>query len=216
MNDFMKSLTIRSVASHDLAAVAAVHSAAFPEAALTRFGRESIRRYYQWQFENARDLIFLVAWFDGRVVGFVCAGSFRHALGGFVRREWPYLVFRALSRPWLLLNRLTFVRVKMAVRLLSRSGGPVGVVTEDQNAQQEQSRRFGVLSLATHPSHGGRGVGRTLMAQVETHARSKGVRQLRLTVDPHNDRAVDFYSRLGWRREPSDGAWSGSMVKDLH
>ena len=47
----------------------------------------------------------------------------------------------------------------------------------------------------------GRGIGRKLLLQGESEIAGRGHRTFRLRVVKSNSRAVDFYSRLGWRVE---------------
>jgi GNAT superfamily N-acetyltransferase len=43
------------------------------------------------------------------------------------------------------------------------------------------------------------GIGRRLVAQLEDMAQTRGERRLELAVEKHNDEALAFYQRLGWK-----------------
>lgn len=55
-----------------------------------------------------------------------------------------------------------------------------------------------VLSLAVHPDHRRRGIGRGLMAVAEDVARRSASREVRLEVSTNNAGAIAFYDTLGY------------------
>jgi ribosomal protein S18 acetylase RimI-like enzyme len=57
-----------------------------------------------------------------------------------------------------------------------------------------------LYSIAVDPGRAGRGVGRALLAAVQTHATEHGCKVLRLEVRENNQRAIALYDRLGYRR----------------
>ncbi len=57
-----------------------------------------------------------------------------------------------------------------------------------------------LYSIAVDPLKAGRGVGRALLAAVETLAVEQGCEVLRLEVKEENRRAIALYERLGYRR----------------
>ena len=199
----------------DLEAVAALHARAFPDAALTAFGPEAVRRYYLWLLEGPHDAKLMLAWRGDRVVGFCAAGWFRGAMRGFLRANRLYLVGCVLRHPSLLRTELARERIALAARLTLRFSW-LGQVRAKHAAVPQDVRRFGVLSIATAPDARGSGAGRALMMEAEARARRDGHTSMILTVHPDNVRAVMFYEQLGWeRRIVSDGRWTGSMEKRL-
>jgi ribosomal protein S18 acetylase RimI-like enzyme len=56
-----------------------------------------------------------------------------------------------------------------------------------------------IANIYVSPSLQGQGIGAALMQRAEDHARDLGVGKLELTVLSRNQRAVDFYRRLGYR-----------------
>jgi ribosomal-protein-alanine N-acetyltransferase len=61
-------------------------------------------------------------------------------------------------------------------------------------------RAVRLYSIAVDPLKAGRGVGRALLAAVETLAVEQGCEVLRLEVKEENRRAIALYERLGYRR----------------
>lgn len=187
--------------------MAALHARAFPEAAITAFGPEAVRRYYQWLLEGPHDAALMLAWRGDRLAGFCAAGWFRGAMRGFLRANRLYLAGRVLRHPSLLGSELVRERIALAVRLTWRFSRPTSA--------PQDVRRFGVLSIATDPDVRGSGAGRALMHEAEARARRDGHTSMLLTVHPDNTRAVAFYEQLGWERTAGDGPWTGMMEKRL-
>lgn len=194
----------------DLHGVARVHLASFPVSAMTRLGREAVRRYYLWQLEGPHEHYFRGAWEDGGLVGFCVSGISRGALAGYLRANRAYLGVQLLLRPWLWGSELVRERVRTALRSLGRRRHP----GEGLNAAASTGpRSWGILSIAVHPAVQGKGVAQLLMMDAEEEARRRGFSQLHLTVATENHRAVRFYEKLGWRKDPDEASWAGRMVK---
>ena len=211
----MADVRISPCRREDLDAVAALHARAFPDAALTAFGREALRRYYQWISEGPHDAALMLAWRGDRLVGFCAAGWFRGAVREFLRANRLYLAGQVLRHPSLLRTELVRERIVLAVRLTLRFSR-LGRRRAKAAAPPQDVRRFGVLAIGTDPDVRGSGAGRALMLEAEQRARREGYPAMVLTVHPDNTRAVTFYEQLGWeRRTAADGSWTGSMEKRL-
>jgi len=75
-----------------------------------------------------------------------------------------------------------------------------------------------LASLAVHPEHRRRGLGRLLLHDALTRARNASARWLSLDVDRQNRGAVAMYGREGFgvlRRFREDGRWRQEMVRRL-
>jgi ribosomal protein S18 acetylase RimI-like enzyme len=202
-------LRIAPLSPADLPAVVALHTRAFPDAALTAFGPEALRRYYHWLLDGPHDAALTGAWQHQSLVGFCAAGVFRGAMSGFLRANRSYLAAHVLRHPRLVLSPLIRDRIAAALRItlrFSRLGRAAA-------ASSASAPSFGILSIATAPAVRGAGVGRALMAEAEGRARGTNHARMTLTVHPDNARAVYFYEQLGWTRtgEP----WTGAMTREL-
>ena len=63
-------------------------------------------------------------------------------------------------------------------------------------------RRGLVYHLAVAPDWRGRGLGRQLMAELESRLRARGCLKAYLLVTPDNAEALEFYARQGWEEMP--------------
>lgn len=201
----------------DLVKVTCVHLAAFPDSALTKLGREAVRRYYEWQIIGPHDGLNIGAFVGSELVGFCFGGIRRGALGGYLERNRAFLIRRVIMHPWLLANPLFRERAQFAVKRLfgrlvpKRTPAPQVVTVNAVN----DVPAFGILSIAVNPTHHGSGAGQLLMQFSEDEARKRGFTKMHLTVHPSNERAVRFYEKMGWRRDYTNDVWTGSMSKLL-
>ena len=94
-----EALQLLKIESGHLRAVAEIHIKAFPEGALTRLGKEAVRRYYKWQLTGPHDHHFIGAFDAGCLKAFAVGGKSRGALSGFVRQEKYFLAGKMLLNP---------------------------------------------------------------------------------------------------------------------
>jgi ribosomal protein S18 acetylase RimI-like enzyme len=208
------TVVIRRLAERDLWAVADVHLAAFPASALTRIGREAVRRYYHWLLTGPHDVTALGAFIDEELDGFCFGGRFNGAMAGFLRQNRTFLACRVALRPWLLRDAMFRERLRFARRSWRRLRKRRSTAGASQALAPDQPC-FGILSIAVHPTRQGTGVGHRLMLAAETAARECGYRTMDLTVDPANLKGIQFYRRLHWRQAEDLGPWTGRMTKSL-
>lgn len=192
------ALQIRALQPAHLGEVARIHRDAFPRSALSRLGRASVYRYYLWQLQGPHEICALGAWLDGALVGFVVAGVFRGALGGFLSRNRGLLTWAVLVRPWILGHHQIRQAVAVALRSLARRSSRRPPDRSPQGDPPARRESFGVLSIAVARSARRYGVARELMHHVEREAERRGFRRLHLTVRERNQGAIRFYEALGW------------------
>jgi ribosomal protein S18 acetylase RimI-like enzyme len=203
-------VAIRALEASDIDAVAAIHCAAFPTAALTRLGGEAVRRYYAWQLESPeKELYTFGATVNGVLMGFCFGGILPNAISGFLRKNRTFLMLRVLARPALVANPLFRTRLESALRIVLRRKRPVS--TPAARAKLP----FDILSIAVSPEFQGSGLGELMMKAAESAARCNGFRLMTLGVHVDNVRAVAFYERIGWSKTLFKGTWRGNMLKWL-
>ncbi len=207
----MAEFRVARIAPSELSAVVPVHQSAFRDSAITAFGPEAIRRYYLWLVEGPHDAALMGAWDGPALVGFCAAGVFRGAMNGFLRTNRLYLAGQIGRHPSLVLSPMIRDRLRTALSITLRFSRLARVVP----TAEVRAPSFGVLSIATTPAVRGSGAGLALMREAEERARAEGHAQMTLTVHPDNDRAIRFYERLGWNRQPGQVPWIGTMVRAL-
>lgn len=208
----MSSILIRNVSESDLLEITSIHMSAFPESALTKLGKEAVRRYYHWQLHGPHDCYAIAAYDVDQMLGFCFGGVFRGALVGFLQKNKQFLFWRVLLRPWLLFNEIFRDRLKTAFRSLRIFPRKKKVIKTSIPSNPVKS--FSILSIAVDPSIQTKGVGKMLMQTAELEAIHRGYDHMHLTVHPSNTNAVQFYLRVGWIKKEED-PWSGGMFKIL-
>ena len=181
------SVNVRAMSTGDLAAVVAIHLAAFPNFFLTFLGPRFLRELYS---AVMRDGIALVAT-DGDLIAGFAAGvvgskSFYRQL--FRRRFIPVglaIVPAILRRPSTLFRVLRRVSQRTTGEGSATSGAEL-------------------MSLAVDPQQQRHGVGRVLVEAFAERARAAGAENLWLITDAvDNDRVKKFYESLGFTRRRS-------------
>lgn len=205
-------MKIRELTPSDLPAVADIHMAAFPASAISRLGREAARRFYDSLMRGPHDASGWGAVECDHMVGYCFGGVWRNAEVFYLRQNVLYLAWRALTHPWLLNHPFFRSRVRLAFRLLQPGKRAPNALAPPVDAGE---RRFGIQSIAVHPTFQGRGVAKLLLQSSEAMARRRGFSKMDLSVHTDNQRAIGFYERMGWERFLTDGVWRGFMFRRL-
>ena len=90
-----------------------------------------------------------------------------------------------------------FIAARNRILVATEAGGLVGYALVTWRRGGRTARLY---SVAVARESAGRGVGRALLAAVQTHAVEQGCEILRLEVREDNRRAIALYKRLGYRR----------------
>ena len=91
------------------------------------------------------------------------------------------------------------------IRVLNRENAGYGFVDDDTPE----------LGMAIMSEHRGQGMGRHLLSEMITLARSIGYSALSLSVDPNNQTALKMYEKGGFKKVYQDDGGSWTMKKDL-
>lgn len=201
-----RDVVVRRLSATDLPAVARIHCGAFKKSALTRFGLETVERFYSWQLRETRAHALGVDVAESGLAAFCFAGVFADAFAGFMRENKRFLASRVARRPWLVATPLVLKRIGRGLRILSRPQPP-------PSAPQPCERAFDILAIGVDPQYQRRGFGRLLMDEAQELAQRNGFRLMTLFVNRDNVQAQRFYERLGWQKTIERGAWRGCMTK---
>lgn len=200
---------IDALHAEDLPGSACVHRLAFPNSAIAQLGLATAERYHGALLAR-NDVVAFGAFERSRVIGFCFAGTAASPEGEFLRHHFGFIAGQLFRRPLLLTRPFIRDRIRTGLQLLGRRN-----LTSASPETPESMGALLVLYLAVAPSHQRRGVARTLLERVESHARRARFSCLELSVYPDNRRAIEFYEHAGWRRTPGEGAWQGFMGKAL-
>lgn len=202
----MTDLTVISLEHRDVERVAQIHIAAFPQSFLSKLGPAALSRYYDWQFRGPHLVVAHGIEIHGRLAGFCISGVFRAAMLGFLRRNLGLLARELVRQPGLVFTRLFAGRLAYGLYLFVRPRG---------EAAKSLENPYRILSLAVHPDFHGMRIGHTLLEAAELAARTSGVAQMSLRVDPLNGPAIHLYKNHGWSECLEGGCWQGLMVRAL-
>ena len=214
-------IILRELNTDDLPLIAAVHSAAFPDGALTRLGRVVVERYYLWQLTGPHSTVRAVGAFSGGdCAGFSFGGVFTGgSTSGFLRLNKTLLVKQFLLHPQNILSPQYLQRVWTSVKILRRAARrTLEIAAENASPNKKSPKKpasFGILSIAVSPEFQSHGIGKMLLLDAEREAVRSGFSQMDLMVHPDNTQAVRFYEKLEWEKLSADGKWRGVMIKKL-
>lgn len=180
--------------------IARVHYQAYSSRHFTScFSGEMLRRYYSLLISNS-DVSLVSVSDDGRLNGFVISGvGVGSGVTAFVKKHRVYLVFLLLKNPAFLYEKLRFfLSSRLSKKILSKKVTP-----------------FRLMSIAVDPSSQSKGVGATMIENLESKLSSIDVLSYGLSVRKENCRAIDFYRRNGFLTE-KETADSIYFFKELY
>jgi ribosomal protein S18 acetylase RimI-like enzyme len=213
--DFTSIAELQELGIDDLMDVAKIHMAAFQDSALTWLGRETVRRYYEWQLMGPHEVVALGAFTEHQMLGYCFGGRFHGALSGFLQKNRLYLIGIVLTHPNLFVHPYFRSRVTQSVKILKKN--PTRPQPSPAAFAPKMQRHFGILAIATRPDVQGKGIGKKLMLRMEAIAGKRDFPVMNLSVDPKNVRAIAFYQRLGWKKYiEGEETWTGRMIKNLN
>jgi RimJ/RimL family protein N-acetyltransferase len=88
-----------------------------------------------------------------------------------------------------------------SVVLLAEDGREQVGYVEACGGEFRRNRHTAAVVIGVRRSHGGRGVGKRLLTELDGWARANGVRRLELTVMTHNEVAAGLYRAMGYEVE---------------
>ena len=89
----------------------------------------------------------------------------------------------------------------------SATGETVGWLHGAEQELLESGRRCEILGLVIDPEHRGQGIGRRLVAAVETWARARDLKQMTVRSNVVRTESHPFFERLGYARAKTQHAY---------
>lgn len=184
----------------DIPDIVSCHRAAFPLQPHTAMGPRWLTALYEWYLGRPGGIALVAHGPTGRLLGFVVGGppelsaSFRRAAK---RRFWYMIVWRMLTSAVVRKTAWSILRPS----LKQRKGAAGGLMTRPVELP---GRRGVLMCIAVTTAARGQGVADALLSAFVAEAQTRGFRHLTLGVYADNARAIRFYEKHGWHRQPSD------------
>jgi ribosomal protein S18 acetylase RimI-like enzyme len=185
----LNDVSLETVDSGDLVAVADLHAVQFHDHFLGRLPVSVLMRFYR---EMSANTVFIAAKADGRLAGFVLGGTktvLDRNRRRFVTRHWAAILLGVVRRPEIWGQAISRGRSM----LLSR-GHHAGFVSSAETR---------LLSITVADSAKGRGVAKELVYAFERALGSTD--RYGLSVHDDNSRAIGFYEKMGFQLEGKAG-----------
>ena len=109
--------------------------------------------------------------------------------------ELERIVFQPINYPQFVLQQFYDLMQDLFLAAVDENNEILGYTQGGINIGKKEGW---ILSLATKEEHRGKGIGEKLSQKVIALLKSKGVKNIMLTVHPENASAVKLYKRLGF------------------
>ena len=202
--------SIVPVSERHLAALIAVHRAAFKGYMNERLGDVYLRAFFRWFCRHSQG-IALVAIADDAVVGYAAGAPLE--LDAELNRALALpAVWGLATHPWLFCNRRVLNTLGRRIRLIFRPS-----LTEDPIGPELAKPVMSLYGIAVAPTARGKQIGLRLLEEFERRARALGMAALQLTVYAQNTTARQLYERCGWTpgKLPADPTLAMNFSKPL-
>jgi ribosomal protein S18 acetylase RimI-like enzyme len=182
---------IRNVEISDMAEIARLHMESFESHFLPKLGVKLLTKYYEAFFDNKN--IFLVNINDKNRIDGLVLGTPDSSVGrnNFIKNNKLRLSLRILLL-CLLLEKDTWVRVKG--RFLPSKINDNNVISSQDISNL---KTISLLSICVSQHSKGKGVSKALVDTFEDRLPKLGYDAYRLSVHKDNDRANNFYKKIG-------------------
>lgn len=178
-------IEVKSIPPNEIDEVVRIHQAAFEGFFLTDLGPDFLRLYYS-SLAASKSGILKGCYEDGQLLAF--SASALHA-AGFNKK----LVRENFSKFFIFGIKFLIKDFRILVRLLKNFS------KKSNNTHSDTGNYAELLSIGVDTNQQGKGLGKSLLVQLEEDVKAKGVFTLSLTTDFHNnDKVVGFYKTMGY------------------
>lgn len=190
-------LSLRPMEREDCDTTADLHVRYLGDGLFPRLGRRFVRRWHATFVDSPHATAHVVVGPDGDVLGFVLAAldqrayvthTLQDARLSMLVRGGLAMAVRPRVAAAFLRTRLRSYWTRLRRPVQSAPAGPRTAV---------------VHAIVTTPAARGTGVGRTMLAQVESDVRASQTERIELLSEDGAGGGADFYRRLGWTEETS-------------
>lgn len=179
-------MTIRKANQTDYTILAKKHSEVFPGFFLSTLGVSFLQAYYK-ALLNHPETICLFAEQEGKVVGYVVG---RTNAQGFLKR-----VVKKNPVPFAIQGiKLLFTKPASLIRLINNLDKK-----RTDNEVEDKQDYAEIALIGVEPDIKGKGVGHTLLRELEKILKTKGIKELSLTTDYYdNENTLRAYKAWGF------------------
>ena len=177
-------MEIRELSENAIADVINIHLQAFEGFFLSELGRDFLKLYYK-SVKMSDEGILLGYYENNQLLGFCAATTLSRSFNKklILKNIIPFSVVGL---------KLVFTKPNALKRLYKN-------LTKDSVTVRDEGEYAELLSIATNPSTQGKGVGKLLIAELESHLKKRECVQLSLTTDYYNnEKALGFYKASGY------------------
>lgn len=180
------------------------HKESFPKALSTSLGNRFLMKNYSWYFEHPDVFLLFAQSKKGEILGYA-GGMLKHSKSAegssssLIQYAFKEAVLAFLLRPWLLFHsetrrnyRLIFSNIKR--KLFSKKRHMFSLAVD-----QKETISLGLVVIGTVKSARGKGLGSALLKSFEKTGVDMKVKQLHLSVKKSNSKAIQAYTRNGWK-----------------
>jgi len=177
-------MKIREIEPDEIEQVLTVHQKAFEGFFLTSLGENFLKIYYNAIRENDRGIL-LGCFENEQLLGFCAATTLSSGFNSYLIKK-DFIEFSRIG------IKLLFSKPKGLIRLFKN-------FTKSNPSVSDEGNYAELLSIGVSPTTQGKGVGKLLLSDLENILREKGIKQLSLTTDFHdNDKTLKFYKSLNY------------------
>lgn len=178
-------MEIKKILKKDLDALIEVHKNSFNGFFLTGLGDEFLKTYYNSLRKDQR-AILLGMYDEENLLGF-CAATY------LSKGYNTYLIKNNLLNYLIVGIKILFSKPTAILRLVKNFSKGDSTNIKDNGEYAE------LLSIGVSVNNQGKGVGKTLLLELEKELKLKGCSNLSLTTDFYNnEKTIEFYKRLGY------------------
>lgn len=205
--------TVKYSSFSDLKKIAVCHKKAFPNSLSSALGIRFLTKMLSWYLSSDKVFLFHLENNEHDVLGY-CGGIIidgtltTGSTSGMAQHTFKAAVCGFITHPWLIFHKelrnkwsIFFKNILMKIGLKSKQH-----FSKDQVKQFSQQPSAGLVVIGVNPSIHGKGYGTLILQEFESFVFSRyGIKNLQLSVNVDNSKAIKAYKKNGWFEASSNG-----------